>query len=266
MPRDSYLRRYLRGERDGVWRDLISLGPAVREEPVFSDAVSVVHEVVRRAEMNLQTLHSRLLELGYEFADSENALRLASDKDREVLGRMEREFGTMPLVLRAWYERFGSVDFRQDDCQLRCPRGIDPGSGSEISGLGSHLVLVFVSLKDSLDFQRELLGHRAERIRKSFEETVAESPALARFFPTGGWASNCEPKGFRLPNEGADAVLFNDGGGDVYFVDELRTAFQWGGFPFWRWSLRKPNFYSPMEFRPNFVRLLPFLKEGLLDL
>jgi hypothetical protein len=84
--------------------------------------------------------------------------------------------------------------------------------------------------------------------------------------PLGGWASNCEPKGFQLPCSGVDAVIYNDGGGDTYFVDELRSAFRWGGFPFWQRSLKKSDFYSPMEYRPNFEKLLPVLKEGLMEL
>jgi hypothetical protein len=84
--------------------------------------------------------------------------------------------------------------------------------------------------------------------------------------PLGGWASNCDPKGFPLPCFGIDAVIYNDGGGDTYFVDELRSAFQWGGFPFWQWAFSKRRFQPPGVYRPNFEKLLPVLKEGLLEL
>jgi hypothetical protein len=69
-----------------------------------------------------------------------------------------------------------------------------------------------------------------------------------------------------LPCNGVDGVIFNDGGGDTCFVDELRNAFQWGGFPFWKCGLKKATFYSPMEYKPNFEKLLPQLTEGLLEL
>ena len=65
---------------------------------------------------------------------------------------------------------------------------------------------------------------------------------------------------------GVHVRLFDDGGGETFFVDELRDAFRSGGFPFWQWSLKKPKFYSPMEYRPNFAKLLPVLTEGLLEL
>jgi len=36
----SYLERYLAGEHEQVWAELVALGPAVREEPVYSDALA----------------------------------------------------------------------------------------------------------------------------------------------------------------------------------------------------------------------------------
>ena len=74
------------------------------------------------------------------------------------------------------------------------------------------------------------------------------------------------PKGFALPGTGIDGVIFNDGGGDTHFVDEIRKAFQWGGFPFWKTVFKKPDFCAPMNYRPNFEKLLPILKDGLLEL
>jgi hypothetical protein len=89
---------------------------------------------------------------------------------------------------------------------------------------------------------------------------------LRRFLPLGGSASNCEPKGFPVPCLGVDAVIYDDGGGPVYFVDELREAFRWGGFPLWGWNLDDPLFYWPGLYRPNFAKILPALREGLLEL
>jgi hypothetical protein len=40
--------------------------------------VAVCHEIVRRAQINLRTLHRRLLDLGYEFAEPEAALKDAA--------------------------------------------------------------------------------------------------------------------------------------------------------------------------------------------
>jgi hypothetical protein len=45
----NYYDRYQRGERVQVWSDLIALGEAVRQEPVYSDAVAVARETMTRA-------------------------------------------------------------------------------------------------------------------------------------------------------------------------------------------------------------------------
>ena len=43
-----YYDRYQRGEHIEVWSDLIALGEAVRQEPVYSDAVAVASETMTR--------------------------------------------------------------------------------------------------------------------------------------------------------------------------------------------------------------------------
>jgi hypothetical protein len=85
------------------------------------------------------------------------------------------------------------------------------------------------------------------------------------FLPTGGSASNCDPKGFSLPCLAADGVLYNDGGGDMHLVKVLRRCFEWGGFPFCQYYAvgNKP---LPWEARPNWERIIPILREGLLEL
>ena len=69
MSGNSFRQRYLSGDRIRVWAELIQLGDAIRAEPVFSDALAVVREVVDCAQSNLETIHDRLVHLGYEFAN-----------------------------------------------------------------------------------------------------------------------------------------------------------------------------------------------------
>ncbi len=268
MASESYYQRYLRGERQAVWTELIKFGPAVREMPVFADALAVAQEIVERAKANLELLHGRLTGLGYEFADPANSLRPATAEDHAILDQIEAEFGRLPVILRKWYERFGSVDFRQAESQLCYEKDARPPPGPDVFGLGSHPVLLFLGLGQCLELRR----HLAERHSRRVEEAQAlghmldSSTELGPILPLGGWASNCEPKAVKLPSDAIDAVLYDDGGGDTCFVDELRWAFSGGGFPFWLWSLNKKSFYSPYEYRPNFAKLLPLLNEGLLDL
>jgi hypothetical protein len=63
----SYVERYKQGDHEQVWRELMQLGPAVREEPIFSDAKAVAQETMRRVRQNIETLMVRLLRLGFVF-------------------------------------------------------------------------------------------------------------------------------------------------------------------------------------------------------
>jgi len=49
-----------------------------------------------------------------------------------------------------------------------------------------------------------------------------------------------------------------------YRTGVRRAAFRWGGFPFWHYA---PQSISvPFTYRPNFEKLLPLLREGLVAL
>lgn len=192
-------------------------------------------------------------------------MRDAAEDAPKRIDEFEKEFGTIPVVARLWYTTFDSVNFCQADSQRAYLEGGFPPSGPDIRGLGSHPVLHFQSLERSRAPLKALKAEH-EHFAKEAREYAHEFHQFCSHLLLGGWASNCDPKGFALPCLGVDGAIFNDGDGDTFFVDELRMAFQWGGFPFWQWGLDKPRFYSPMEYRPNFEKLLPLLKEGLLEL
>lgn len=268
MPQPSYHDRYLQGEHVQVWQELSAIGPAVRTEPLLEEALLVCREIVRRAHHNLRLLHQRLIELGYQFAEEPVALVDAGPAAPAKLAAIEQELGTLPLIARVWYETIASVDFRQADAQRSNQQEFRPYSPGDIYGLGSHPVLVFQSLDRCRAEWLELAAENEEFARHVAETGRGQDDLnpFGPFLPLGGWASNCEPKGFNLPSLGVDDVIYDDGGGPITFVEELRRAFRWGGFPFWRWSLSKSDFYSPFEYRPDFARLLPILREGLVEL
>ena len=56
----TFCDRYQFGEREQVWSELIALGDAVRQEPVYADALAVGRETMRRAQSNIETLIDRL--------------------------------------------------------------------------------------------------------------------------------------------------------------------------------------------------------------
>lgn len=52
----GYLARYVASEHEQVWAELQSLGAAVREEPVYTDALAVARETMRRVRHNIEML------------------------------------------------------------------------------------------------------------------------------------------------------------------------------------------------------------------
>ena len=63
----TYLERYRGGECVPVWDELMARGDEAREEPLYSEALAVARETMRRARHNLELLIPRLRELGYIF-------------------------------------------------------------------------------------------------------------------------------------------------------------------------------------------------------
>lgn len=118
-----YLERYLGGDCVAVWHDLNALGGAIREEPQYTDALSVARETMRRVCLNIETLIPRLEGIGYRFGYAElpvqpdfaarqpTVLRLPKQNVRKALTRFEALAGTLPLSLYAWYEQIGEVNF-----------------------------------------------------------------------------------------------------------------------------------------------------------
>jgi hypothetical protein len=267
----SFHQRYLAGDYVQVWKELCDLGGDVFEERICSDALLVCQEVVNRAHFNLRILHERLLNLGYEFADPDAALVKANGDSIAQLGSVEEEFGCLPLIASVWYRTIASLDFQQADEQLRY-RGKEypPPSISDVSGLGSHPVLLVQSPGQATQQWRQMSEFNDEVLEREREQSrsLGGMSVYDRFLPLGSWASNCDPKSFPTGVRAIDASIYNDGAGDTLFVDALRHAFEWGGFPFWKGSLKKRRrpFYSPLEYRPNFEKVLPILKDGLLDL
>jgi hypothetical protein len=107
----SYLERYQNGEYEQVWAELVALGEGVRQEPVYSDAVAVARETMRRARHNIALIYERLKSINFRFEDPNHAFL---PPDAEIIAQIdefEREVGPIPLSLRAWAEVVGEVNF-----------------------------------------------------------------------------------------------------------------------------------------------------------
>lgn len=57
----SYLKRYVAGDYEDVWSELMALGEGVHLPPVLRDAEAVATETMRRVRDNVEMLISRLV-------------------------------------------------------------------------------------------------------------------------------------------------------------------------------------------------------------
>ncbi len=107
----TYLARYLAGEREQVWAELDALGAAVREEPLYADALAVARETMRRVRSNIETLVARLRDGGYWSAYKESVYAAPTGEVEAEIARLEALIGgPLPISLRTFYELVGTVN------------------------------------------------------------------------------------------------------------------------------------------------------------
>jgi hypothetical protein len=100
----------MEGEHETVWRDLVALGAAVREDPHVADALAVAYETMSRVEANVRTISGRLTQLGLTKTDGPLHTPPKRSVDTQIR-ELEKVAGTLPISLRAFYEIVGSVDW-----------------------------------------------------------------------------------------------------------------------------------------------------------
>ena len=241
-----FLDRYQAGECAEVWAELVSLGPEVRKPAYSRAAVAVGRETMRRARFNVDLLIQRLDALGYTFWTDRGRFRdhrldprvwePPTSEAPRLLRALERKGLVLPLSKRIWLEEVGRVDLS--------------GSHPELCFLDAHGApavladpLMVVPTADTLedfvdlgDTEGLFVGFDARgKAQIAGTDQIDTAYAIA------------------LPNPAADAPLLGTEP-PVTFVEHLREAFAWAGFPGWAQQPHRPD------------RLLAQLREGLLGL
>lgn len=85
----TFYDRYRAGDHQQVWSDLVGLGDAVRQEPVYTDAVAVARETMKRARANIETLIDRLHAIGYRFETEQSAAQQSVERMAALARQME---------------------------------------------------------------------------------------------------------------------------------------------------------------------------------
>lgn len=255
----SLLERYLAGDCLTVWAELTAIGAGVWEEPIYSDALAVARETMRRARYNIELLIERLGSLGYRFGydwwDADSLFMLEYDPPPPIfappsadvqrqLTELETRFGFLPLSLRAWYEEVGGVNF-VGMYPVQDPT--DPDGFTcyvqfvESGGREKGRQFTKASCAHDLD---PLLIYQLERVLQRSGPPMSTNNSFELELAPDEWfkygVSGSGPYVIRIPNQTADAIVEYEWH-DTTFVNYLRTCFRWAGFPGLECKSRRPE-------------------------
>jgi hypothetical protein len=231
-----HLERYLAGECQPVWDELLAQGAAIREEPLASEALAVARETMRRVRHNIELLIPRLRTLGYRFGKAQRVSNqmVIVDPARldefiedylaeypifqppppdtaRTLDELEQRVGLLPLSLRAFYLEIGGVNFT--GLHPWVPRALD------------YDPLFIFPLADLLeDVEAWSLNEDSSEPEEARDTDLWLSPDAPHKFNESG----ADPYFMRVPNASIDGI-FHDGYHDVTFVEYLRLGFRSGG-------------------------------------
>jgi len=241
----AFLQRYLNGEYEQVWTELLAYGEQIRVDPLLSDALAVARGTMSRVRENIEQLMSRLEQVNYQFSafiedkdedeDYPPAIFMPPPPDvQDHLAAIEQAVGLLPLSLRAWYEVVGMVNFTGVHPQWNPKVCTDP--------------LVFdCDIEWILSSYQDWKEDTTKSDTKGFRIDFA--PDLYHKAGYSGGPSYA----IIIPDAAIDAPVLYEWH-TTTFVNYLRICFRWGGFPgFERYSERE---------RPT--DMLAYLTEDLL--
>jgi hypothetical protein len=234
MP-SKYFDRYIRGEYEEVWSDLLTLGDSIQEEPLLNDAIAVTQETMKRVKYNIELLAKRLLLKGYLFGTFTGGQQKVHGYDRPInfpkqdvkrqIAKLESLEGInkIPLSLKIFWEVVGDVDFT----------GFHP----LLTKFSDPLVVYsFESVMYEYNLWRENLDNRDVEINNF---GILISPDFYHKSNVSGG----KPYKIQVQNGAIDAILENERH-NTTFVNYLRITFRQGGFSNIHWI---PEF-TPQEF------------------
>ncbi|MCR9118856.1 MAG: hypothetical protein NXI22_18120 [bacterium] len=260
----TLLDQFRSGDCERVWRQIVDESRSANDP----EAVAVAQETVLRARDNLRTIYERLVELGYDFAEPDDAFVATTPEEAgDELAAIEAEYGALPGLMRIWYSHIRSVNFAQTEAQCNEP-------GHILRSLGWNPLAIYLSLGKCrelaetvharyTEWHRTTMARDLDDFTRNYMNQCKTPEEMAGFFPLGSIASNNENKGFMLPCNLIDTTFYNDGE-LTHFNEDLRYVILAGCFPrlgsvFFR--EKAPEF---MKFgHPDPDELLAFLSRDL---
>jgi hypothetical protein len=166
----------------------------------------------------LQILEQRLTEQGFQFENEDEVLPGPEDDTDEAIEQIEHEIGAVPLSLKLFWQRVGSVNF----CGGHPEWELDPDCEPE--GYPDPIVVYPPSV--ALGELEEFLADKEERLRCNLPFVVPIAPDFYHKADVSGgmWYNLSVPAV-------ADDPPLNDEWHKTTFLNYLEIAVKWGGFP-----------------------------------
>ncbi|MCA8915684.1 MAG: hypothetical protein KDB90_09755 [Planctomycetes bacterium] len=215
----SWMRRYKAGQHELVWEEMQVVGPQIRRSEVVGYAEEVALETMRRALANVETIVEELERLGFDFThytDGEDIPiphRIEADHpDFMPTDEFESAYGTLPLSLKFWWKVVGHVQLM----------GAHPSGEEGLDALcvdGPDRGYIESQYEDWMDWHKE-----DPRQAGIFRLDIGPDD-LHKDNVSGG-----PPYAIEIPCLTADARLLEEHH-NTLFVNYLRLAFKWSGFP-----------------------------------
>jgi hypothetical protein len=233
----SYLDRYRNGEQTEVWAEMVAFGPAVRQEPLYSEAVVVAREIMTRARHNVALLVERLQVLAFQFTYPDMVWVPPTDDLMIAIQEVERLYGPLPLMLRMWFEVVGQVNFMGVHPRLSHYHGLVAPDQQGPPSDPLQVEFYGVSIEEGLDqgihisTTYDLEDSQVDPDDPNASELLG--PGFDFSIDASHKANHSGSGMIRVPlvSDFDARVYTSDVWTKQYFVPYLRNSFAWGGFP-----------------------------------
>jgi hypothetical protein len=216
----SWVERYVGGQHESVWAEVVGLGPRASDPDFAADVNALARETMQRALRNVEALTSLLPSIGWRFhfrmsgPPSDYCVHARPGPDvQEKIAALETLCGPLPASIRAWWEVVGTVSFMREPPDEHEEPLPDP--------------LVVAPIESVIaEFHEWTSDPERRRLEPRFRAPIAPDE-LHKDDISGG-----APYELELPSLAADVVLLNEWH-NATFVGYLREAFRWAGLPGW---------------------------------
>jgi hypothetical protein len=208
---------------------MLGLGPDIRNKKFLSAAQSVARETMRRARNNIETLIARLTAVGYRFWEPEQVWQQPANDELAAWSKLYKHGLTLPLSLAAWIEEVGRVNLNGSHPTLAAMEG-----ESHFQGLYADPLMIAPDAGWTVE--------EWDAARRNGDAGIEVVLGWGDIGKAGLYLDSQVDLMYTMavPAPEADARVQHEWH-NVDFVQYLRIAFRWGGFPGWERYQGRPE-------------------------